>query len=335
MGVEHIRRVTPAEGPVVLYIGGEGRSGSTLLSAMLGQYPGLLPVGELRGIWQAVLTNELCGCGNPFGECMVWQHVGAQAFGGWDQVDLDEMVRLDAAFGRHRFVGRLIVPTLRRRHAKSLDRYLETLGKLYAALGQVSGGSVIVDSTKDPAYAFVLGKVGGIDLRVVHLVRDSRAVAYSWSKTGIGRPEYARHPTLSGTFMDRRASWRAALEWDGKNALFHYLSHTGVPRILVRYEALLENPACELRRALALAGIHDVAPASSGEYESLPHHTLGGNRIRFARGVVRLRADDEWRGAMSRGRRFTVSALTLPLLLDYGYVGRAMRTLGHASERSE
>jgi hypothetical protein len=322
VGVEHLGGLSVAERPVVLYIGGEGRSGSTLLSAMLGQYPGFFPVGELRGIWQAVITNELCGCGQPFGDCTMWQDVGARAFGGWDRIDAERMLRLDAAYGRHRFVGRLIVPALRRRHAKPLGAFMAVLQSLYAAISDASGGSVIVDSTKDPAYAFALSQVTGIDLRVVHLVRDSRAVAYSWGKQTVDRPEYAHHPTLSGTFMDHRSSLRSALEWDVKNGLLHYLGRVGVRRILVRYESLVENAADDLRRALSLAGVSDAAPVSSDEYESLPHHSLGGNRIRFARGAVRLRADEEWRTAMSRRRRMTVSALTFPLLLDYGYVGR-------------
>jgi len=32
-----------------------------------------------------------------------------------------------------------------------------------------------------------------------------------------------------------------------------------------------------------------------------------------------LRADDEWRTAMSKGRQVTISAATWPLLLRYGY----------------
>ena len=315
--------------PVVLYIGGEGRSGSTLLSAMLGQYRGLIPVGELRGIWQAATTDELCGCGSPFSQCEFWTGVGNKAFGGWGRVDIDKMLSLDRRYGRYRFVARLVVPALRRKHSREIDEFTAVLHSLYSAVKEVSGGAVIVDSTKDAPYAFLLHEVSGLDLRVVHLVRDSRGVAYSWEKTGVARPEYANHPALSQTFMDRRKPRRSALEWDVKNALFHYLRRLGVPSLLMRYESLLENPDGGLQRVLALVDAHsellthtESRPVSSDEYESLPHHTLGGNRIRFSRGVVRLHADVEWRRAMKRRQRLTVSALTLPLLLAYGYVGR-------------
>src|SRR3712207_8630396 len=47
----------------------------------------------------------------------------------------------------------------------------------------VSGKPVIVDSSKSPARALALGMVPGIDLYVVHLVRDGRGVATSLRKT--------------------------------------------------------------------------------------------------------------------------------------------------------
>ena len=48
---------------------------------------------------------------------------------------------------------------------------------------------------------------------------------------------------------------------------------------------------------------------SSQEYESLPHHTLGGNRVRFARGTVQVRTDDEWKRAMPQWRQALVVLL--------------------------
>jgi hypothetical protein len=85
------------EEPVkVAFIGGWGRSGSTLLASMLGEVPRMTPVGELRYIWERGLhDDELCGCGERFGECPFWQAVGREAFGGWDAVDADEVIALD------------------------------------------------------------------------------------------------------------------------------------------------------------------------------------------------------------------------------------------------
>jgi len=92
----------------VLYIGGWGRSGSTLLAHVLGEVPGFVSVGELRYVWQAGPgANELCGCGLQFAECPFWTAVGEQAFGGWDKVDVDEVLALESAVLRHRKRARI------------------------------------------------------------------------------------------------------------------------------------------------------------------------------------------------------------------------------------
>lgn len=318
------RNEVSPERVVVLYVGGEGRSGSTLLSSMLGALPGMFSVGELRGIWQAINTNELCGCGAPFSECEFWTAVGDGAFGGWDKVDVPAMQILDATYARHRALPRVLIPGLEKDRGHNLSQYRVALASLYAAVKEVSGCYVIVDSTKDPSYAFLLRGVRGIDLRVVHLVRDSRGVAYSWSKADVERPEYANHPSLSRTFMDKRPAWKAAILWSAKNLLLQGLGRSSVPLMVERYESLVANPNHDLSRIMAL--VEDFAPridaVPEGTFDALPHHTLGGNRVRFARGNVSLRVDEEWRREMGARQRFVVSVLTLPLLVWYGYVGR-------------
>ena len=149
-------------------------------------------------------------------------------------------------------------------------------------------------------------------------------VAFSWTKKDVERPEYAEHPTLKGTFMGSRTLPRAALQWDAKNVLFQVLKLSDRKR-RVTYESLMMDPEHELEPVLRLAleGRPTPHPAGSGGegYEHRPFHTLGGNRVRFERGPIRLRADEEWRRAMAGSERKVVSALTFPLLVAYGYVG--------------
>src|SRR6266705_3371373 len=102
----------PQPGLRVLYIGGWGRSGSTLLDRMLGQVPGFFALGEVREIWQSGLReNRLCGCGASFRECPFWTRVGAEAFGGWDRLPLAEVLKLWRAYDRP-----WALPRLFRRH---------------------------------------------------------------------------------------------------------------------------------------------------------------------------------------------------------------------------
>src|SRR3989442_15817386 len=96
----------------VLYIGGCGRSGSTLLDRMLGQVPGVFPLGELPHLWRGLLHNAECGCGAPIRNCPFWLAVGECAFGGWEPLDAAEMLHLQRAVLRQRYLPFMVAPAL-------------------------------------------------------------------------------------------------------------------------------------------------------------------------------------------------------------------------------
>jgi len=47
----------PGQGPIVVYIAGSGRSGSTLLERALGEIPGFVNVGELIDLYRQVAAR--------------------------------------------------------------------------------------------------------------------------------------------------------------------------------------------------------------------------------------------------------------------------------------
>ena len=100
----------------------------------------------------------------------------------------------------------------------------------------------------------------------------------------------------------------------------------------LRYEDLIADPQAAVRRILAMVGMEDAQLpfVSGGELITSVNHSVAGNPDRLRHGLIRLRPDDRWRtGDASRDQRL-VSALTLPLLLHYGY---SLRTQGRNSAR--
>jgi hypothetical protein len=308
-------------GPRVLFIGGLGRSGSTLLERILCELPGVCGMGEVVHLWQRGLTDdERCGCGAPFSRCEFWQSVGDVAFGGWEKLDIAAFRALKDSVDRTRFVPLLAGPALgaglRRRVADHNDVYR----RLYEAVQDVSGCDVLVDSSKHVSLASCLRWSEAIDLRVLHVVRDARAVAYSWSKT-VARPE-AVEGSAEGAYMARWSAGKTALHWDAQNLGFGALARRGVPTLRVRYEDFMRAPAETVREIAVFAGLEATVPLPFDGDTAVrlsPNHQVAGNPMRFRTGRVELRADEVWRTELNGTRRRLVTGLTLPLLARYGY----------------
>ena len=270
---------------------------------------------------RSVRDDERCGCGQAFSACPFWQQVGRAAFGGWGQLDVDRVTRLRAQVDRGRFLPQLASARLRSRLQPALDEYVGYYQRTYAAIGQVSGSPVVIDSSKHASLAFCLRSSPGVDLRVVHMVRDSRAVAYSWGKV-VDRPDAA------GSQMATYKPASAALRWNVQNSALQLLSQLGTPTLRVRYEDFVQDPAATLSEIAAFPGLPAgpdfgfLAADGPGRWraELAATHTASGNPMRFTTGRVPIRYDATWQTAMLTGNRRTVTALTLPLLMRYGYL---------------
>jgi hypothetical protein len=310
--------MTQTQPPTILLIGGTGRSGSTLLDRLLGEMPGFVAVGELRYTWsEALADNRYCGCGARFLDCPFWSEVGSRAFGGWDQIDPREAMTLERSITRHRHIPLLAMgDAVSARYAGRLDRYLGMLGPMYAAIRDVSGANVIIDSTKDAAYAHVLRRMPGADVRVLHLVRDSRGVAWSWAKVVRSDPDH---------YMRRFSPPVTALRWVAYNLMVESLGWFGVPRLLLRYETLVAKPQAALATIASFVGqpldSEALAFVQGGGARLGAHHTVAGNPMRMTAGHIDIRLDEAWRTSMPFAQRAQVTALTWPLLRHYSQAG--------------
>jgi Sulfotransferase family len=240
-------------------------------------------------------------------------------------VDVDRVARLRARVDRARFLPLLSAGTLRRRFLPGLEEYVSYYARIYAAIARVSGSSVVIDSSKHASLAFCLSSSPAVDLRVVHVVRDSRAVAYSWGKV-VRRPDSG-----SQTRMSMYSAPSAAARWNIQNGAVQLLSQLGPPTLRIRYEDLVGDPPATLREVAAFAELPGGAESgflrSDGPggwcAELRATHTASGNPMRFMTGPVQIRADNAWQDAMLPARRRTVTTLTLPLLMRYGYLSGA------------
>lgn len=289
----------------VAYLVGTPRSGSTLVSSMLGQRPGWFAAGEIRLLWRELSTRR-CGCGQLAVECDVWSRVVdrvAEAHG--DPYAIVDLMDATTSMGElpriHRARGLADLPVATR-------RYAAVLRTTYHAIADVTGATVVVDSSKAVAEARLLACVDELRPTIVHTVRDPRAVSHSWRRAvargAIGTPD--------------RPVWSIALRWVLTNSAAEYTVNDGrAPAIRIRYEDFVDDPAPHLRAvARAVGEVPSTAPTVGG-------HIVAGNSLRRSSGPVQLRPDREWRAAMPARDAVQVAVLTAPVRRRYGYVRAA------------
>jgi hypothetical protein len=250
--------------------------------------------------------------------------VGTAAFGGWGVVDPVEVLALAGRVTRHRHI-----PLLRANRPPSgfradIEKYRTLLGRLYFAIARVSQCRVIVDSSKGAPYGCALASVPDVRVRVVHLVRDSRGVAYSFAKR-VPRPERAEE----GMDMPRLSAFWAGRQWLETNLMFEALRATRMDVTRIFYENYARDPDGTLRFLLAAYFRREELARTvidSDVLLSRAQHSIGGNPMRFRRGTGPIGVDDEWRERMAPVDRHLAELSSWPLLARYGYIcGRRHR----------
>ena len=301
----------------VIYIVGAGRSGSTVLDTVLGNHPEAISVGELSNLHRSAwVNNEFCACGEPASDCGFWSDVRSDWLASTPGASVEEYLELRDRFERFRFQAMWRTEAASLFRSSSARRYLDQTGRLLESIAEVSGRRVIIDSSKTPLRARWLARLPGIDLRLVHLVRDSRAVAWSRQKS-LQRDDKAgvQHDLAS------RPAWYSVVYWTVSNLLAARLRRGARRRgVLVRYEDFVSEPARELLRIGEACGLDcsELAMSlDSGESFSVGH-TVAGNRLRMS-GAVRLKADWDWIERLGDSDRRTCWRLSGWLMKQYDY----------------
>jgi hypothetical protein len=180
-----------------------------------------------------------------------------------------------------------------------------------------------VDASKGLAHALAMTRGGGIDLRLVHLVRDARGVAFSWAKSGVARPQGVVPGATLSTFDTELTAFR----WTVLQVQIAVARRRFAGSTMVRYEDLVDRPSEEVARCLAEIGLpvdrSSLAHIDGRAVDLSASHGLSGNPSRFRHGVQELRLDEQWRRDMSTRDRAKTTTIALAPLGAYGYLSRS------------
>ena len=109
------------------------------------------------------------------------------------------------------------------------------------------GRKTIIETSKDPTFACLLMRMPSSDVRIVHLVRDSRAVAYSWT-----RRRREPSPIRRTAFMPQFSPAHTAKSWSTWNLSFAALSDRALPRHRCYLRELRRRSPCRTAQARRL-----------------------------------------------------------------------------------
>lgn len=299
----------------VLYIVGWQRSGTTVLGNALGSVPGALHTGELTYLFTPThpAGNE-CGCGLPIDQCPVWSTtLDALTSSGVSKAMVNN-ARLASSRMRH-------VPRAYRdwKHREIQPAYSNYLSVVYQSLAQSAGARMIVDSSKSPGECLAAVAAPGVDVRILHVVRDPRACAYSTSRR---LKHHGASPNSQQ--MRRKSMMKSSSRWFQVNFLADFYLRKTVSPVqykMVRYEDLMSDPHPTLIDICTWAQLDPSSlPLSGDRSVTLDRgHTVMGNPNRFSGGTTVLELDAEWQRAMNRADILQATLPALPLMPRYRY----------------
>lgn len=251
----------------ILYICGNGHSGSTLLDIVLGSPKDSFSAGELTFITRDSIMDEYCSCGNKISNCILWNEIIHR----WEskrKISYKEYQRLRLKFERNK----MSLNTLWNKFypSDSFEKYIDATKHLFASIHEVTGATTIIDSSKSPTRIAILQKVA--DLEVIHLCRDFKGVLNSAKRSSKKNIE-------AGIEVDNPAkkTFKVLMDWIITN-FFSEVFSFGVKSNKLKYKNFVQ-------KGDSLSFIQpELDNIREREFYSADH-MLAGNVIRLKKGV--------------------------------------------------
>jgi hypothetical protein len=285
---------------------------------LLNAHPRLVSAGELKLTGIADTDRYLCSCHAPIARCPFWEgirHRMAEKGHPFDLRDAGtDLFPPDGAAAR-----RILRPLVRGRGAELardlalaalpgwsgwLARFGARNRDLVASVSESAGAEVVVDSSKVGIRLKYLLRSGGLDIRVVRVVRDGRGVSLthvdpcrfadstdpSMRGGGSGASREGEKKTLEGAVRE----WLRSNE-EAENLLATLPAESWTE---VRYEELCADPDGTCAGVFRFLGVEELPVAST--FRDVEHHVVG-NGMRLDR-QVEIALDERWREVLTPGQ---------------------------------
>jgi len=251
----------------VLYIAGNGHSGSTLLDMVLGSNDGFFSAGELSFITRDTIMEEYCSCKQKIANCTVWSEV----INLWEterEISYQKYQQLFWKYQRNKTTFRTLINQMW--PSDDFELYCRATLQLLQAIKKITGCSVIVYSSKSPQRIAVLSKI--VDLNIIHICRGFTGVLNS-SKGVVAKDMEAG---IEEDINPRR-TWKVTLDWIFTNIATEIFS-SGISSQKVYYKNFVSKPE-------TLQKVHPSIEGFTLDQTFSASHMLAGNVIRLKKNL--------------------------------------------------
>jgi len=321
----------------LVYILAASHSGSTLLSMLLGSHPQIATVGEIKLSASAMgeINRYRCSCGELIQECKFWWKVKkGMASRGFDFDIADAGTDYRAVKSRYAYWllgplhrGRLlesvrdaalgVCPTWR----KHLSEIHRRNAALISTVSEIRKADVIVDSSKIAMRLKYLLRNPKLDVKVIRLVRDGRAVSLTYMDPAVfadAKDQNRRGGGGGGNRENERLSMtQAAYQWRRCNEeAEHILRRLDKSRWSeVRYEELCKDTDNMLDRVFEFLGLDPQKRIK--HFRSVEHHIVGNGMRLDSTSEIKL--DERWRKILTTQDLEIFDSTAGKMNLKYGY----------------
>lgn len=251
----------------IIYIAGDGRSGSTLLDSILSNIDGSLSVGECHRFWIRFYEGETsCSCSKLITNCELWSSVDREMKNRFEDYNPEYFREQVIEIQKHKNFKK--IPKLI--NSKTWQPFCEHVIFFYEIIGKHAKNEIIIDSSKSISWAYFLETLNFTDIYIIHLERKLTSVANSWKKQ-ILLPEY----TLKEVYMPVKSITLSTKSWVKIKVLAKSLKSAN-HYLFVSYEKLCEHPDLWLENIKSFVNEEfDVTKLAMQKT-----HAIGGNPMR-------------------------------------------------------